>query len=403
MPDDDSTKRAAKVRPFRKRRDGDRADAGCTRCGRDTCEGCAPGAPSFPRRWRTADDVIREPDPEPVVDGIAWPGRVTLLTAESGAGKTFVLLDLAAGLARDRWHGRRVQAGSVAYASWEGDLLNRRLLALRERGADLAHVFLLSMREALNSTRGDGATPGELLLSEQVRDLAAHLEETGAEPLRLLVLDTLRASMAGSEDSSEHASAYLRAVRRIADAAPTAAVLVAHHTGWQDGEAKHRRARERGSSAFRGNTDHALYLAVSKRASVADPIAYLSLDTPKLRDELPGPPLRLQRRRVQTSIRNRHGEPVTSCVIEPDDRDPATVEAEEHAERTAHEQAKRAELETRVLDLCRRRPITSKVALREQLNVGAAPLRDALANLLAAGRLIHEGQRQPFRVAEDSE
>jgi hypothetical protein len=75
-------------------------------------------------------------------------------------------------------------------------------------------------------------------------------------------VDTVRASLSGSEDSSEHVSAYLRAVGRVLATVPGAAALLVHHAGWQDGEGK--RPRERGSSAWRGNVDGTLYIEAGK-------------------------------------------------------------------------------------------------------------------------------------------
>ena len=51
-----------------------------------------------------------------------------------------------------------------------------------------------------------------------------------------MIIDTVRASLIGSEDGSESVSAYLRAVRRLLAPYPEAAGLLAHHAGWQDGE-----------------------------------------------------------------------------------------------------------------------------------------------------------------------
>ncbi len=99
-------------------------------------------------------------------------------------------------------------------------------------------------------------------------------------------MDTVRASLSGSEDSSETVSAYLRAIRRQLRHLPGAGAILAHHSGWQDGDQKRR--RERGSSSFRGNVDGTLYLEVSDERGSED--VALSLRTLKRRDgERPRP------------------------------------------------------------------------------------------------------------------
>ena len=64
--------------------------------------------------------------------------------------------------------------------------------------------------------------------------------------------------MSGNEDASDNVASYLRAIRRIISPVSDAAAIVSLHTGWQDGDSP--RKRERGSSAWRGNSDGTVYL-----------------------------------------------------------------------------------------------------------------------------------------------
>ena len=114
---------------------------------------------------------------------------MTVLVSESGAGKTFVLLDLAAAVSdRQAWHGRAVRPGSVAYVSFEGDALGLRLRALREAGAPLAELHLLQAREPLSPrVERDGLerpSPGEPAVAGALAELAARLATTGRPPAR---------------------------------------------------------------------------------------------------------------------------------------------------------------------------------------------------------------------------
>ena len=128
-------------------------------------------------------------------------------------------------------------------------------------------------------------------------ELAADLDEIvavtvaeGLPPVRLVIIDTIRASLSGSEDSSEAVSAYLRAVRRLLAHSPDAGCLLVHHTGWQGGQ--NAQKRERGSSAFRGNVDASAFLEVAQDDRERGE-ARLTLTTVKVRDGDTLPPLHL--------------------------------------------------------------------------------------------------------------
>ena len=173
-----------------------------------------------PLRAQAASEIMTEPRQEAIIAGAAWAGRVVVIVSESGAGKTFVLLGAAAAVADGTsWHGRRVRRGSVVYVSYEGDAFGLRLTALREAGHSLEGLHLIRASEPLSPrVERDGTEHpsfGELALAEELARLVAHLQATGKPPLVLLIVDTIRASLTGSEDSSEDVSAYLRATRRV--------------------------------------------------------------------------------------------------------------------------------------------------------------------------------------------
>src|SRR5262245_39498088 len=114
------------------------AHPGCDRG--DACEEHLPPAPATPATKTVtkpatprltvyrARDLIHEPRPVEIIEGLAWEGRLTVVVAPSGDGKTFVLLDAAAAISDGvSWHGRTVRQGSVFYVSFEGDALGLRI------------------------------------------------------------------------------------------------------------------------------------------------------------------------------------------------------------------------------------------------------------------------------------
>jgi hypothetical protein len=385
-----------------------RDPSACRICGSEMCEGHPQEPPHDRRRedrapapaFRAACDVIATPAPAEIVAGVAWAGGVSVLASESGAGKTFVLLDASAAVSADLpWHGRAVRAGSVAYVSFESDALGLRLQALRDAGQRLEHVYVLRATDPISPVidrdRVEVPSRGEGIVAAALTRLSAELQDGGRPPIRLVVFDTVRASMSGSEDSSETVSAYLRAVRRLLALAPGAGAILSHHAGWQDGETK--RKRERGSSAFRGNVEITLYLEAGAydRARGEAPLTLL---TAKARDGEREAPLYLIRRRVELPLAGMtvDGQPITSCVIERDRRSPA-----DRATSAAQEAADaQGAIDRRVLRVLRDHPeASSYVQIRAYAGLGMGVTRDALARILHAGWAdVPSRQRQPYRL-----
>ena len=386
----------------------------CPICLRDSCEDAdhlrqaragqpdpieAPAAPDDtadnppPRlRFVSAAAVMAEPRPVDVIEGLAAADRLSVLAGESGAGKTFVLTDAVAHVSSGiPWHGRAVTPGSVAYVSFEGDALGLRLRAVHDvSGHPLEHVHILRASDPLSPRidrdRIEIPSRGEIDLAAALADLVADLAASDRPPIVLLVIDTVRASLSGSEDSSESVSAYLRVVRRIAAGCPGAATVLVHHTGWQDGEGK--RKRERGSSAFRGNVDITAFLeggTFDADRGEAD----VTLTTLKVRDAERPPPLRLIRRRVELNEDNGHGQPVTSCVIDSDRRS----REERDAEQVQEAEASHRETDEQVLKAMRDYPAaTSQARLRAYLGIRNETVSEAVARILQTGWAV-EGKR----------
>ena len=377
----------------------------CPVCGLDSCVEHLPARrPNEHSRpvlhVQHARDVISAPRPLEIVEGLAWAQCVTVLVSESGTGKTFLLLDLASAISDGvQWHGRAVHQGSVVYISFEGDALSLRLRALRDVGGRrLDHLYILHPPDPLSPRASrDGEVPslGEVMVTAALTTLAGELQREGLPPIVLVIIDTVRASMTGSEDASEHVSAYLRAVRRVVSRAPRAAVILAHHAGWQDGETK--RKRERGSSSWRGNCDATVYLEADGPYDAERGEAPLTLQTLKVRDVERPAPLSLVRRRVELLEMDRHGGPVTSCLIERDPRSRADRDAERTAAVAAHDR----ETDLKVLQAMRDYPTaTSITRLRPYVGLRTDAVSASVARILRE-KLATEGKRgQPYTLTE---
>jgi hypothetical protein len=284
-----------------------------------------------------------------------------------------------------------VQRGAAVVVSYEGDALGPRLLALREAGRDLSNLFIISARDPLSPcidvrTAAESPSRGELDLAAALAALADALPAD--LPLRLILIDTLRASLAGSEDSSENVSAYLRAVRRLLAPFPDAGAIVIHHSGWQDQRARSRPARERGSSALRGNVDATYVLEADGGADAGE--QKLLLRCLKLRDRERPAPLHLVRRTVVLATGS------TSCLVEADPRSAASraqsLDAAADAQRDGFDLA--------VLRAVAAHAPTSREKIRNLVGSCRAEAYAAVARLLDRGLLAQPArQRDPFTVS----
>jgi len=359
----------------------------------------SPPAPLFV----PAMELTKAPPTQWIVEGVAVAGGITVLVGESSAGKTFVAMGMGAAIVDGQpWFGLPTQKGSVAYVAYERDALGLRFQALHEHGgASLEDFYVMRATEPISPRIAhDGiecASMGEVTLIDGLRRLSADLWATGRPPIVAMFIDTVRASMIGSEDNSADVSAYLRAVRRVLGAVPSAAGIPVHHAGWQDGE--QRRKRERGSSAFRGNVDATLYVEVEEE-DLAEGRARLTIRTLKTRDAERPAPIRAIRERVNVACRDRHGTPLTSCVVVPDTR----TKVDREAAATAVQEAADRKLDGRVLRVIRDFPTaTSLDRIRPYVKVSKTEVSGAVGRLLNAS-LITAGKRgEPYKLTEDGQ
>jgi len=171
-----------------------------------------------------------------------------------GQGKTYLALEAAARIATrpangcpQRFGGLAVQHGSVVYfASEDVDGLQNRAAAWARIHGDLSdlHIF--------------GRVPPLSRLDRAIVFVLEAIEsalKSDAAPLRLLIVDVLRAAIEGEENSSDVVGPAMVAASVIARMTG-ATVLLVHHAALNDKE------RGRGSSAFTASQD--LIAAVSQ-------------------------------------------------------------------------------------------------------------------------------------------
>ena len=228
------------------------------------------------------------PAPTWIVKGVIPRAELVVLFGESGSGKSFVALDLAACIARGLpWRGRRVNAGRVVYIAAEGaGGFRNRVVALVQQQqltyADLARIDIID------------AAPN-MLIKDDALDVARAIGNAD-----IVIVDTwAQVTAGGNENAGEDmgkALAHCKGIHR----ATGATVLLVHHSG------KDASKGARGWSGLRAAADAELevirlaggrLLRTSKQKDGDDGLEWgFGLD-------------------VVTIGQDVDGDPITSCVV----------------------------------------------------------------------------------------
>ena len=276
----------------------------------------ADARPHILREYQAAGLLTKdEPEPlrlvwfdeiEPVLDardfvqGVLVEGGAAVVYGESNAGKTFWITDLALHVAaRLEWNGRRVEQGGVVYCVLEGGHgFNNRVAAWKEeRGLHGQKIPFAAIPSSMNLLRPDADTPR---LIEAIEAAAADI----GGPVKLVVIDTLsRALAGGNENSPEDMGALVMNMDAIR-AATGACVVFVHHTG------KDSARGARGHSLLRAAIETEIEVVADKDGETKTATVVKQRDLPK------GDVFGFTLESVELG-RNRHGEPVTTCLVRP--------------------------------------------------------------------------------------
>ena len=219
------------------------------------------------------DWVVRKWDKGPLeprrflVSNLVMDGKHQLFVAEGGAGKTFLMLDLAIKVATwtpgcsNTWLGHKVNyGGSVVYMTTEDDReeLRRRMNDIdpdNTRAASEDKLIIIPLIEAGGSfalVEKDQRT-GSSTSSERWKDA---LKQMAAIPdLKLFMLDTLNSTLHGEENAAIIINEFVRELTKVRGAtAEMPTILVSHHIRKQGDDpirnAEDMLASIRGSSAL---------------------------------------------------------------------------------------------------------------------------------------------------------
>lgn len=196
--------------------------------------------PVYADELLTRSDLMKLPDPEPLIDNVLDMSTTALLYGKWGTAKTFIALDWAASVATGRkWQGRKCEQRRVLYVVGEGAYGFKGRVDAWETGwhHTVSDAQFSVLPHAVNLTK-----------AIDVANLRAVIDWGGYS---LVVLDTLARCMVGAdENSAKDCGVVVDAMTQLMASTPDrrGVVLGVHHAG-KDGKTL------RGSSAFESGVD----------------------------------------------------------------------------------------------------------------------------------------------------
>jgi hypothetical protein len=261
------------------------------------------GALKKTRRFQvlTVPELLQRPRAEWLIRGVLPRAGLAMVFGDSGSGKSFFVLDLAAAIARGLdWRGHKVlHPEPVVYVCAEGEADFRDRVQAYCTYNDLQDFPVGVVPDAPN-----------LLIKDDVRDLVGAVKAFG--PTSMIVVDTLAQTVPGANENSGEdmgrALAHCKALNR----ATGALVLLVHHSG-KDGA-----KGARGWSGLRAAVDAELEVARFGSGDFSDPrMARVS----KLKGGRDGAEFGFRLNLVEIG-QYEDGEKINSCVILPEESKP---------------------------------------------------------------------------------
>lgn len=259
-----------------------------------------PAASKKKLQFVFADELPKDfTPPDELVEGVLTTGAGSVLYGDSNSGKTFLVIDMAAAVARgSEWMGRKTEPGLVVYLAAESPAsVQSRLQAYQaHHGVKVPHFAIVQSPIDLFDGNAD---------TEAVIELVKELERQCGVPVRLIVGDTLaRLSAGANENSGEDMGLVVRRFDRIREATGAHFLLI-HHSG------KNAASGARGWSGIRA--------AVDTEIEVSDSPTGRCVEVTKQRDlGTKGERIGFRLEGV-TLGRTKWGSPATSCVVLPAD------------------------------------------------------------------------------------
>jgi hypothetical protein len=237
--------------------------------------------------------------PDELVQGLLTVGGGSVLYGDSNSGKTFLVIDLAAAVARGSdWMGKRTEAGMVVYLAAESPASVRSRLQAYQRYHGLKVPNFAIVQNPVNLFDGD--TDASAIIATVQR-----LEAQRGQKVRLIVGDTLaRLSAGANENAGQDMSRVIERFDRIRTECDAHFLLI-HHSG------KNAAAGSRGWSGVRAAVDAEIEISDTPEGRCAEITKVRDLGTK-------GERIGFRLDVVELGL-TKWGAPATTCVVVPAD------------------------------------------------------------------------------------
>jgi hypothetical protein len=249
--------------------------------------------------------------PPMLIKGILPETGLAFIGGQSGAGKTFVAVDMSVALSSRgaTFFGRSVKKRvGVLFVAAEGRgmLASRIKAARRHRGVPEEEKLPIAwFADAPILKRDDDFRKFQAL----VRLTAQDMKKIFDVPLGVVIVDTLAATFnLDDEDDNSEAARVLRQLRAVGDAVE-ALIVPIHHFG------KSESTGLRGGSAWRAGPDVVISV-LATRDTASGEVKDRRIAISKARDGEEGPLSGFSLRWMELGL-DRDGEPFRSCFVEP--------------------------------------------------------------------------------------
>ncbi|MFM0011649.1 helicase RepA family protein [Paraburkholderia sediminicola] len=237
--------------------------------------------------------------PDELVQGILTTGDSSVLFGDTNSGKTFLVIDMAAAVARGvEWMGKRTEPGMVVYLAAESPASVRSRLQAYQKHHGVRVPNFAIVQNPVNLFDSDRDT-------EAIIKTVRQLEAQRGQKVRLIVGDTLaRLSAGANENAGQDMGLVIARIDRIRTECDAHFMLV-HHSG------KNAAAGSRGWSGVRG--------AVDSEIEVTDLPTGRCAEITKVRDlGTKGERIGFRLDVVELGV-TKWGAPATTCVVVPAD------------------------------------------------------------------------------------
>ncbi|MFT4063361.1 helicase RepA family protein [Paraburkholderia sp.] len=237
--------------------------------------------------------------PDELVQGLLTVGGGSVLYGDSNSGKTFLVIDLAAAVARGvEWMGKRTEPGMVVYLAAESPASVRSRLQAYQLHHDVRVPNFAIVQNPVNLFESD-ADASSIIATVQ------RLEAQRGRKVRLIVGDTLaRISAGANENAGQDMSRVIERFDRIRTECKAHFLLI-HHSG------KNAAAGSRGWSGVRAAVDAEIEITDSPTSRCAEITKVRDLGTK-------GERIGFRLDVIELGM-TKWGSPATTCVVAPAD------------------------------------------------------------------------------------